>query len=212
MDTRSDSLCPMATVRIPWTRGSWSRQPLNVTTTDQSLAVVAEEGSDYWEKTLYGFQHDNGHALLAPWEDTEAVEVTFRADCLTELYDQAGLMLWHSPTQWIKTGIEINDGIPHLGAVVTDGFSDWSLSPVPEWGSSVITLRASRNADAVIIRARADDQPWRTIRVARFAHESDKQAGPFVCAPTRAGLEVTFTRWMTTAPDSELHADPPLDS
>lgn len=41
------------------------------------LVVEAVEGSDYWEKTLYGFQHDSGHALLAHWEDSEAIEVSF---------------------------------------------------------------------------------------------------------------------------------------
>ena len=37
-------------------------------------------------------------------------------------------------------------------------------------------------------------------------------AGPFVCAPKRAGLTVTFTRWAHTDPDVDLHTAPPLSA
>lgn len=196
--------------RIEWQAGVWSNVPVSSEAGPDQLTVEAAEGSDYWQKTMYGFQHDNGHALLAPWETTEAVEVSFALDGFTELYDQAGIMLWHGEQQWVKAGIELNDGVPHIGAVVTDTYSDWSLSPVPEWTGEVITLRASRMKDAVILRARTENHPWRTIRVARFPYESGKQAGPFLCAPTRAGFRVTFTRWAATAPDTDVHTDPPV--
>lgn len=195
---------------LPWSQGTWRAPPRSIQELDGQLVVEAAEGSDYWEKTLYGFQHASGHALLAEWEDRNAVEVSFSLHGFSELYDQAGLMLWHSDARWIKAGVEINDGVPHLGAVVTDGFSDWSLAPVPEWAGKVVTIRASRSNDAVILRASANGDPWRTLRVARFPHPEGKLAGPFVCAPKRAGLKVTFTRWAHTDPDADLHSDPPL--
>lgn len=200
----------MTTTRVPWQQATWLNPPKTVRDDGDRLVVEAAEGSDFWEKTLYGFRHASGHALLAPWEDTHAVEVSFDLRGFTELYDQAGLMLWHSAGSWIKAGIEINDGVPHLGAVVTDDFSDWSLAPVPEWTDRTVTLRASRAQDAVVLRACASGAPWRTLRVARFPHATNKQAGPFTCAPKRAGLHVTFTRWVLAAPDLELHVDPPL--
>jgi regulation of enolase protein 1 (concanavalin A-like superfamily) len=200
----------MAKTIIPWSDGTWRTAPQSVQQRGTELIVEAVDGSDFWEETLYGFQRASGHALLADWQDANAVEVSFNLRGLTELYDQAGLMLWHSSRSWIKAGVEINDGVPHLGAVVTDGFSDWSLAPVPEWRDGVVTIRASRARDAVIIRASADGAPWRTLRVARFPFPRDKSAGPFVCAPKRAGLQVTFTRWAHTEPDAELHTPPPL--
>ncbi|WP_379151688.1 DUF1349 domain-containing protein [Paenibacillus sp. sgz5001063] len=196
---------------VDWQSGEWSNQPVTAKVQDGAFVVEAAEGSDYWEKTMYGFQHDNGHALLAPWEDSDAVEVSFSLQGFTELYDQAGIMLWLNSTVWIKAGIELNDGVPHIGAVVTDGYSDWSLSPVPEWTGEVITMRASRMNDAVVIRARTEKHPWRTIRVARFPYEAGKKAGPFICAPTRSGLKVSFSRWVNTAPDTDIHADPPVE-
>ena len=170
----------------------------------------AAQGSDFWEKTLYGFERSSGHALLAAWGTDSAVEVSFDLRGFDELYDQAGLMLWSSRTRWIKVGVEINDGVPHVGAVVTDGFSDWSLAPVPEWSGSIVTIRASSSKDAVILRATAAGHAWRTLRVAHFEPGSAAQAGPFLCAPQRAGFEVRFIRWLHTEPDPELHWSPPL--
>jgi len=199
-----------ASENVPWNRGVWTNAPVTSREEDGRLIVAAAKGSDYWEKTLYQFEHRNGHALLAEWEDGRAVEVSFRLDSFAELYDQAGLMLWHGREQWIKAGIELNDGVPHLAVVATDGYSDWSLAPVPEWTGREVTIRASLMKDGVIIRARSSSDGWRTIRVARFPYPSGKLAGPFVNAPTRDGLEVVFTRWALTAPDDDLHTDPPI--
>lgn len=199
----------MTTGTIPWSAGRWTAPPASIREEGDALVVRAAAESDYWRHTLYGFVHDDGHGLLAPFTPEHAVEVSFRADTLTSLYDQAGLLLWVDDEHWIKTGVEITDGVPHLGAVVTDVFSDWSLAPVPEWAGQLVTLRASRVADAVVLRARAGDEAWRTLRVCRFDYE-DASAGPLVCAPLSGDLEVTFTRWANVAPDTDLHEDPPL--
>lgn len=194
---------------LAWEDGAWTNEPIAVRRAGTALVVEAAKGSDFWEKTLYGFERASGHALLAPFPEQSAVEVSFELRGFDALYDQAGVMLWGSRTQWIKAGVEINDGVPCVGAVVTDGYSDWSLAPVPEWHERVVTIRASRTKDAVIVRATAAGQPWRTIRVARFAPVAAAQAGPLVCAPERAGLQVRFTRWAASEPDHELHWLPP---
>ncbi|QYK67459.1 hypothetical protein KAI36_02609 [Paenibacillus sp. S02] len=148
--------------------------------------------------------------MLADWDNNTAVEVSFQLASFTELYDQAGILLYHGPEQWIKTGVEINDGIPQLSAVVTEGYPDWSLAAVPEWVGEEVTLRASIMKDAVIIRARTEHHEWRTIRVARFPYTTGNQAGPYTCSPTREGFEATFTRWDFTERDQDLHIDPPV--
>lgn len=190
--------------------GKWTKEPVAARMDGDRFVVEAREGSDFWEKTFYGFCHRDGHAILAPWDGTEAIEVSFDLSSFTELYDQAGLMLWYGEDQWIKAGVEVNDGVAHVGAVVTNTYSDWSLSPVPEWGGRIVTIRASYDNEAVIIRARTDEHAWRTIRVARFAHPTNKHAGLFLCSPKRAGFEVAFTKWRATAPDADLHTDPPI--
>lgn len=195
----------------PWNAGRWSRDPVAVRADDDAIVVEAAEGSDFWRTTQYGFVHDDGHALLAPWPTDAAVEVSFDTSTLSGLYDQAGLMLHVDAETWVKAGIEQSDGVPHLGAVVTNRMSDWSLSPVPEWAGQVVTIRASRSGvegDAITLRARAGEGEWRTIRVAPFDANA-ATAGPMVCAPTRAGLEVRFTGWGFVPADVDLHEDPP---
>lgn len=188
----------------------WTTEPASFQLVKDRFVVEAKEGSDFWESTYYGFRHRNGHALLAEWDGSQAIEISFDLKSFTELYDQAGLMLWHNESHWIKAGIEINDGVPHAAVVATDQFSDWSLAPVPDWEGRIVTIRASYQNEAVIIRARTDIHGWRTIRVARFAHQDGMQAGLYVCSPKRAGFKVEFSRWELTAPDQDLHTDPAI--
>ena len=170
------------------------------------LRVTAVEGSDAWRITSYGFVHDTEHALLAPIPDGTAMEVAFDASFEAQ-FDQAGLFVRVDETRWVKAGVEFSDGDLQLGAVVTDGMSDWSLSPVADWAGRVVTVRASRSGDAVTIRARVDDEDWGLVRVAPLDPDAEVAAGPFCCAPTRAGLTVRFVSWRSVPADASLHPD-----
>ena len=158
-----------------------------------------EGGSDFWRRTSYGFIHDDGHALLAGFPVGAAVEVTFEAD-LTVLYDQAGVLVRVDEPTWIKAGVEATDGSPHLGAVVTHGTSDWSMAPVPEWAGGPVTVRVSRSGDALTVRARSGDGPWRMVRLAHLSPDATATAGPFCCSVERGGLEVRFTGFLMGRP------------
>lgn len=189
---------------VPWDAGSWTHPPAATARTDDGLRVTAIEGSDAWRVTSYGFVHDSEHALLAPFPAGNAVEVSFRAD-FTDQFDQAGLFLRVDEQHWVKAGVEFTDGALQLGAVVTDGRSDWSAAPVPEWNGRLLTIRASWVASAVTVRAKADGEDFRLVRVLPLDADLDVQAGPLICAPTRSGLTVTFTSWALTAADASLH-------
>ncbi|WP_199422449.1 DUF1349 domain-containing protein [Actinotalea solisilvae] len=189
---------------VPWSEGTWTTPPATAHEDGTDLVVEAVEGSDAWRHTAYGFVHDDEHALLAPLEPGTAVEVTFLAD-FAEEFDQAGVFVRADAETWIKAGLEFSDGELNAGAVVTLGRSDWSVGPVPSWAGREVTVRASRAGDAVTIRARADDEPFRLVRVAPFPADADVAAGPFCCGPTRAGLVVRFRRWQVGAADAALH-------
>ncbi|WP_062136567.1 DUF1349 domain-containing protein [Demequina aestuarii] len=185
--------------------GEWTAKPVRAEwTAGGELLVEAREESDAWRTTSYGFVHDDAHALLAPLGPREAVEVTFVLD-YKEQFDQAGVMIRVDETTWIKAGVEVSDGVAQVGAVVTHGVSDWSVAPVPEWVGRAVTVRASRDGDAVTIRARADEEPWRLVRVAPLSPTADARAGLFCCAPTRAGLAVRFLAHRRSEPDAALH-------
>ncbi|MBA9087902.1 hypothetical protein FHR92_004395 [Fontibacillus solani] len=198
----------MKNVKMTWDAGKWLNSPVLAQIEGDFLRVTPQKGTDFWKKTYYGFEFEDGAALLADWQSGSAIEVSFLLSGFNELYDQAGILLYHGSEQWIKTGIEINDGVPQISAVVTDGYSDWSCTAIPEWVGEEVTIRASVLNEAVIIRARTQRHPWRTVRVARFPYPSQNQAGPYACSPTREGFEVVFTRWEFKKADEDLHIDP----
>lgn len=191
-------------IEVPWKSGTWTTLPASAAESNGRLLVTAVEGSDAWRQTCYGFVHDDEHALLEHWDRDRAVEVTLTAD-FSEQFDQAGLFVRVDDANWIKTGLEFADGVLQLGAVVTDGASDWSTAPVPEWAGREVTMRASRLADSVIVRARVDEEPWRLVRMAPLDPAAEAKAGPFCCAPSRAGLTVSFGSWRLTEPDETPH-------
>lgn len=194
----------MTTTALDWSSGTWTHPPAEVVLEGLDLVATAVEGSDAWRLTSYGFVHENEHALLAPLPAEAAVEVTFTA-ALERQFDQAGVFLRVDVEHWVKAGVEFADGVPQVGVVVTDGRSDWSAAPVPEWAGRRVTVRASRSGDAVTVRARVDDEPWRFVRLVPLDPALDVEAGPYLCAPTRAGLALRFHGWRVTPPDGSLH-------
>jgi regulation of enolase protein 1 (concanavalin A-like superfamily) len=180
-------------VGVPWTDGTWTSEPEAVRIHDAGMDVTARKGSDAWRITSYGFVHDTEHALLAPLAPGTAVEVAFTLD-LREQFDQAGVFVRVDAETWIKAGVERSDGEDGLGAVVTRGVSDWSLAPVPGWSGRLVTIRASRSGDAL------------TVRAAPLDPDATASAGPFCCAPTRAGFTARFASWRTGPADAALHA------
>jgi uncharacterized protein len=168
------------------------------------LLVTAAEGSDAWRTTCYGFIHDSEHALVASFPSDRAMEVEFTAS-FSHQFDQAGIFVRVSEERWVKTGVEFADQRPYVGAVVTDKRSDWSLSPVPDWLGRRVLIRVSWVGDALTIRAKPARGSFQLVRVLPFEFGLDAVAGPYICAPTRAGLTVRFHAWRTTEPDRGLH-------
>ncbi|GAB2455493.1 DUF1349 domain-containing protein [Xylanimonas ulmi] len=191
--------------RVDWSEGRWTHEPAATHISPEGvLRATAVEGSDAWRHTSYGFVHDSEHALVAPFAPDSGVEVEFGTP-FSQQFDQAGVFVRASHEHWVKAGVEFADGVPQIGAVVTDGRSDWSASPAPERGDARVTFRVSWSGDALTIRARQGERRWQLVRVVPFDARDGVSAGPFLCAPTRAGLQVPFYAWRTGAPDDSLH-------
>ena len=188
---------------VAWNEGSWTREPVSQSQKGALLTVEAAAESDWWRTTSYGFIHDDGHALVKEFPNESAIEVSFVLD-YTAQFDQAGIFITADNENWIKAGVEFCDGFPQVGAVVTQINSDWSVAPVAEWMNKEVTIRVSRSGDAVTVRAGINGD-LRLVRVAPLDPSRTWSAGPMFCAPTRAGLKVSFTKWSEGPADSDLH-------
>jgi len=192
------------TTPILWSAGRWTNTPAAVEERAGDLLVTAAAESDAWRHTSYGFVHDTENALIAPFRPGWAMEVEYTA-AFSEQFDQAGLFIRARDDVWVKAATEFSDGQLSAGAVVTHGRSDWSLSPASDWRGKRVLIRASWSGGAITIRGGIAGEPLRLLRVLPFEDADSVEAGPLVCAPTRAGLVVPFHAWRVTTADASLH-------
>ena len=197
---------PPANQQFPWDGATWLNPPERIREAGGGLTVRAAGGSDFWRGSAPESACDSGHALLRPFALGDCVEVSFRLDFAHRL-DQAGLLVRCGPASWVKAGVEICEGVAHVGAVVTNDVSDWSMSPVPSWRASVVTVRASWTPDGILIRARSSQSGWRSVRLAPWTPSCTAPsctAGPYCASPDRADLDVTFTSWRVAPASGEV--------
>jgi regulation of enolase protein 1 (concanavalin A-like superfamily) len=157
------------------------------------LRLEPDAATDFWRKTHYGFEADNGHFLFAEADGdfVLTVGVRFRP---AHQYDQAGVMVRASPTCWLKASVEYEPAGPNrLGAVVTNGYSDWSTQDFPP-GAGAVRLRVRREGDDYWVEAARDGAGWEQIRLAHL-HEGEGgtvACGLYACSPRAAGFMAEF--------------------
>lgn len=194
----------MAKTTQNWADMSWLNEPEDWSIdADGLLHATSGDKTDFWQRTHYGFERDDGHALLQKSSEDFSTVLTFSGDYQT-LYDQAGLMVRSGPTAWVKFGVELTDGATHLSVVVTDGFSDWSAQSVSLDGP--VTLRITRLGNVLLMQHRGKDG-WQMARLAPLPDAAiTVHVGPYLCSPERAGFKARFHEWSLTEPQvKELH-------
>ncbi|HUZ45165.1 MAG TPA: DUF1349 domain-containing protein [Terriglobia bacterium] len=162
----------------------------------RGLVVRPRAGTDFWQRTHYGFRADSGHFLGA--------EVAGEFDVTTEVrfhfehqYDQAGLLIRATPDCWIKASVEYElDGLPKLGAVVTNfGYSDWSFEDFSGVETGLRLRIQRRRGDVTVEYARSGTFDWKLIRVAHLHCEElcPLRCGLYACSPKGAGFQAEFS-------------------
>lgn len=157
------------------------------------LVVEPDASTDFWQRTHYGFQADNGHLLCA--RVTCDFEMTTHVALFAKhQYDQAGLMVRFSDACWLKTSVEYEpEEADRLGAVVTNhGYSDWSTQDVVDLHR--IHLRVRREGSDYTVDASFDGVDWSQLRMAHLHHEADAavQCGVYACSPKGPGFRAEF--------------------
>jgi len=160
------------------------------------LVIQPDAKTDFWQRTHYGFQNDNGHFLCAVMESDFVLSTHVRFYPLHQ-YDQAGLMVRFSPDCWLKTSVEYElSGPSKLGAVVTNfGYSDWSTQDIeiqPGWYHFRILRQGSDYQVDIHTPERA--QNWTQIRIAHLHADPNRpvQCGIYACCPIDQGYTAQF--------------------
>lgn len=162
---------------------SWFNKPCRYSL-NGNLEIITDPGTDFWQRTHYDFEKDNGHFLYTRISGDFSMQVRARFEPKTQ-YDQCGLMVRVDTEHWIKMGTEYeNAAVSRLGSVVTNrGYSDWATQDIP---SSIkdCWYRISRLGADFLLTYRYDGSDWRQMRIAHLhlAPES-LLAGPYACSP-----------------------------
>ncbi len=177
----------------------WYCEPAHWRVEDGCLVLHTDAETDFWQRTHYGFQADNGHFYYteATGDFTVTTHVRFAP---AHQYDQAGLMLRLSADCWLKTSVEYEPELPNrLGAVVTNhGYSDWSTQDVGD-ELTELSLRVRREGRTYTVEYSLDEESdeeayWSQIRQATLLDDDGDgavMAGLYACSPKAAG----FTAW-----------------
>jgi regulation of enolase protein 1 (concanavalin A-like superfamily) len=175
-------------------RLAWHCPPAKWSLAHSRLIVFPDAKTDYWQKTHYGFEADNGHFLRLKWEGDFILSTRVHFTPAHQ-YDQAGLLVRCSPQCWLKTSVEYEpEGSNRLGAVVTNhGYSDWSTQ---DYSSSVreLALRIRRERDTFIVEFSEDSGRWTQIRMAHLflPDGAPVECGLYACSPAAAGFRAEF--------------------
>jgi uncharacterized protein len=182
----------------------WHCEPAHwrIDAASNALVVQPNANTDFWQRTHYGFEADNGHFLYCETEGDFVLttQVAFEAK---HQYDQAGLMVRISPSCWLKTSIEFE---PHeenrLGAVVTNAqYSDWSTQPIAK-AVQALWLRVRAEGADYVVESSLDGARWTQLRMARL-HEraavTSVQCGLYACSPKEAGYRAVFSSFSLRA-------------
>ncbi|HEY4388168.1 MAG TPA: DUF1349 domain-containing protein [Ktedonobacteraceae bacterium] len=174
---------------------NWYNEPPSWSSQGNIIAMQTGPHTDFWRITSYGFSRDNGHIYYQSQQGNFLAEVKVSGQ-YTALYDQAGLMVRASESEWIKCGIEFFDGVQHVSAVVTREYSDWSLGPTLLDNPNSLWLRLKREGDAVEITYALDGTNYQLLRLAYLAPTETLDIGLMCASPEGPGFSVTFENFV----------------
>ncbi|CAF3387159.1 unnamed protein product [Rotaria socialis] len=177
---------------------TWFNEPKKWSNNGSTISVHTDGKTDFWRKTHYGFERDNGHFYYRSFPGEQALTATVNVrGKYTILYDQGGLMLRIDEKNWIKCGVEYVEGNQFASVVVTvNGWSDWSVVQISS--PDVLKLRVKREKEAVHIEyAEGENGEFKMMRLAYFPIPDKSQSimvGIMCASPGEdtQGFEIDF--------------------
>ncbi|PQE30981.1 flavin-binding monooxygenase protein [Rutstroemia sp. NJR-2017a WRK4] len=170
-----------------------------------TFTLEANPGTDIWRKppTTNDFNAPTKTHSTLPRSDFLSARLTFSGPWVQQ-YDQGGLLLTlpsaRNPTaRWLKTGVELYNGVPYISTVGCDNYSDWSIWPLTkEEAEGEITIEVRREGEGLWVYwvkgEGKGEQPLREVTWL-FAEEGEVVVGAYAARPGKeidGGLRVKF--------------------
>jgi hypothetical protein len=169
-------------------RFHWFHEPPHWQLTDV-LNLTTTRDTDYWQRTHYGFQRDNGHFFATAVHGDFVLSARLTSEPNAQ-YDQCGLLVRANSESWVKCSAEYETAThSRLGSVVTNhGYSDWATQDIAG-AVTELWYRLRREGDDVFIDWSEDGTDWRQMRVAHL-HQCPAEllVGVYACSPTGLGF------------------------
>ncbi len=178
----------------------WFSKPKHFVIEKDRVVITTESKTDFWQRTYYGFQHDNAHVLYVT-TDEKYFSFTVKAEFNSAvLFDQCGIAIYQNSDNWVKAAIEFHDNnTAWLGSVVTNnGYSDWATTDI---GASVTNIwyRLSRRESDYCLEHSFDGINFKQMRIFRFMEGGDKiNLGLLACSPSDGSFQAVFTEFKVT--------------
>ena len=170
----------------------WLNLPGNCDIQQDGLSVDVSPKTDFWRKTHYGFIRDSGHFFFKRVSGDFTIQVRIQGS-YSSLYDQGGLMLRTSDQYWMKCGIEYVNGTQQASVVVTNDFSDWSVTPLIA-NPSEVWFRVRRHDCTIEVFYSVNGVDYTMLRTAYLKCLSDLDVGVMCAAPEGPGFRIVFSQ------------------
>jgi regulation of enolase protein 1 (concanavalin A-like superfamily) len=186
----------------------WLNKPGRSEINGRTVKIITEPHTDLWQRSYYGFSHDNVPALL--FESAKHFTFTVKTSFSYRFrYDQCGLIVYLDGDNWFKASIEYEDGVIYrLGSVVTNlGYSDWATTDIP--ATTHMWYRLSRRGPDFLIESSSDGKDFQQMRIFHLHRlgetpaeaasldtsslaESPIRFGLYACSPLESSFEARF--------------------
>ncbi len=185
----------------------WIFKPKKFSIDKNEIKITTQGGTDFWQRTYYGFRNDNAPSLLLNTHE-QYFSFTVRTDFdSSNMFDQCGVIIYQNSDNWFKASIECeNEKYQRLGSVVTNnGYSDWATTDIDANIKSMY-YRLSRRESDYMIESSIDGVNFNQMRIFHLVEGAQCiNFGVYACSPLDSSFEARFSEIELTECNWEKH-------
>lgn len=179
------------------TNSRWIFEPETYLVSEDRVELVTQPGTDFWQRTYYGFCNNNAPALLRTISE-KYFSFTVRTEFVTvNQFDQCGVIIYQDAQNWFKGSSEYeNPDFQRLGSVVTNlGYSDWATVDISA-ELTTIWYRVSRRELDFCLESSTDGVVFKQMRIFHlFEAKNDVNLGLYACSPGQSSFTARFSEF-----------------